>query len=190
MHRGRSALLASVALLISGFVPSGAGAVSFEADVAPLLEASCLKCHVGTETTPLDLTTLGNDLADRETFRLWERIFDRVSEGEMPPPGARRPAQRIVDSALDAVREALLEANRAERAGQRTPLRRLTRLTSEHTQSPSLKGTGAPAPSPAVAAGLLTRGRKRAAKRRPSCSAGAPFLRPLARGSIAAGAAA
>ena len=37
-----------------------------KADVAPLLEASCLKCHVGTETTPLDLAALGHDLADRE----------------------------------------------------------------------------------------------------------------------------
>ena len=88
---------------------------------------------MGTEQTPLDLTALGDDLADRETFRLWERIFDRVSVGEMPPAGARRPAQRIVDSALVAVREALLEANRAERAGQRTPLRRLTRLEYEYT---------------------------------------------------------
>ena len=122
-----------MALLISGFVPGGAGAGSFEAGVAPLFEASCLKCHVGTETTPLDLTALGGDLADRETFRLWERIFDRVTEGEMPPPGARRPAQRIVDSALDSLRAALLEANRAERAGQRTPLRRLTRLEYEYT---------------------------------------------------------
>ena len=122
-----------LALLIPGFVPGGAGAGSFEADVAPLFKASCLTCHVGTETTPLDLTALGHDLADRETFRLWERIFDRVSGGEMPPPGARRPARRIVDSALDAVRGALLEANRAERAGQRTPLRRLTRLEYEYT---------------------------------------------------------
>ncbi len=122
-----------LALLISGLVPSGAGAGSFDADVEPLFEASCLKCHVGTEATPLDLTALGDDLADRETFRLWQRIFDRVSEREMPPPGARRPAQRIVDSALDAVREALLEANLAERAGQRTPLRRLTRLEYEYT---------------------------------------------------------
>ncbi len=122
-----------MALLISGFVPGGADAGSFEADVAPLLEASCLKCHVGTETTPLDLTALGHDLADRETFRLWERIFDRVTEGEMPPPGARRPARRIVDSALGAVKEALLEANRAQRDGQRTPLRRLTRLEYEYT---------------------------------------------------------
>ena len=46
---------------------------------------------------------------------------------------ARRPAQRIVDSALDSLRAALLEANRAERAGQRTPLRRLTRLEYEYT---------------------------------------------------------
>ena len=122
-----------LALLISGFVPGGAGAGAFEADVAPLFEASCLKCHVGTETTPLDLTALGHDLADRETFRLWERIFDRVTEGEMPPSGARRPAQRIVDSALDSLRRALLDANRAERAGQRTPLRRLTRLEYEYT---------------------------------------------------------
>ncbi|MCY3964722.1 MAG: DUF1592 domain-containing protein [Acidobacteria bacterium] len=122
-----------MALLISGFVPGGVGAASFEADVEPLFEASCLTCHVGTEMTPLDLTLLGHDLADRETFRLWERIFDRVSGGEMPPAGARRPAQRLVDSALDALKGALLEANRAERAGQRTPLRRLTRLEYEYT---------------------------------------------------------
>ena len=122
-----------LALLIPGFVPGGAGAGSFEADVTPLFEASCLTCHVGTEQTPLDLTALGHDLADRETFRLWERIFDRVTEGEMPPAGARRPARRIVDSALDSLRDALLEANRAERAGQRTPLRRLTRLEYEYT---------------------------------------------------------
>ncbi len=122
-----------LALLIPGFVPGGAGAGSFEADTASLFEASCLKCHIGTETTPLDLTALGHDLADRETFRLWERIFDRVTEGEMPPAGARRPARRIVDSALDSLRDALLEANRAERAGQRTPLRRLTRLEYEYT---------------------------------------------------------
>ena len=126
-----------LALLIPGFVPGGAGAGSFEADfeaeVSPLFEASCLTCHVGTETTPLDLTALGHDLDDRETFRLWERIFDRVTEGEMPPAGARRPAQRIVDSALDSLGDALLEANRAERAGQRTPLRRLTRLEYEYT---------------------------------------------------------
>lgn len=122
-----------MALLISGFVPGGAGAGAFEAEVEPLFEASCLTCHVGTEMTPLDLTLLGHDLADRETFRLWERIFDRVSGGEMPPPGARRPAQRIVDSALDSLRGALLEANRDERAGQRTPLRRLTRLEYEYT---------------------------------------------------------
>ncbi len=76
-----------MALLVSGLVPGGAGAGSFEANVAPLFEASCLKCHVGTETTPLDLTALGDDLAERETFRLWERIFDRVSEGR-----CRRPA--------------------------------------------------------------------------------------------------
>ena len=132
-HQERPALIVSAALLISGFVPGGAGGGAFEAEVAPLFEASCLTCHVGTETTPLDLTALGHDLADRETFRLWERIFDRVSGGEMPPPGARRPAQRIVDSALDSLRGALLEANRAERAGQRTPLRRLTRLEYEYT---------------------------------------------------------
>ncbi|MDE2924564.1 MAG: DUF1592 domain-containing protein [Acidobacteriota bacterium] len=122
-----------MALLISGFVPGGAGAGAFEAEVEPLFEASCLTCHVGTEMTPLDLTLLGHDLGDRETFRLWERIFDRISGGEMPPPGARRPAQRIVDSALDSLKGALLEANRAERAGQRTPLRRLTRLEYEYT---------------------------------------------------------
>ncbi len=109
------------------------GASSFLADVTPLFSSSCLSCHVGTETTPLDLTTLGDDLTDRETFRLWQRIHDRVRAGEMPPPGARRPARRIIDTAVGSVRTALLEANRAERGGQRTPLRRLTRLEYQYT---------------------------------------------------------
>ena len=37
---------------------------AFEKDVAPMFEASCLVCHSDTALTPLDLSSLGFDLAD------------------------------------------------------------------------------------------------------------------------------
>ena len=51
---------------------------AFETDVVPMFEASCLVCHRDTALTPLDLSGLGFDLADRETLRTWERVFERV----------------------------------------------------------------------------------------------------------------
>ena len=55
----KSALLTSLALLISGLVPSGAGAGSFDAAVAPLLEARyrvTLDVYPYQATSPVTLT--------------------------------------------------------------------------------------------------------------------------------------
>jgi hypothetical protein len=120
------------AVLLAG-AASGASAQSFEADVAPLVEASCLTCHGARTTTPLDISGLGHDLGDRATFRAWERIHDRVASGEMPPPGVRRPDPAMVETALGSLKRALVDANLAARNGPRTPLRRLTRLEYAHT---------------------------------------------------------
>jgi hypothetical protein len=45
-------------------VPSVASAQSFEADVAPLVESSCLRCHGPRTATPLNLSELGHELSD------------------------------------------------------------------------------------------------------------------------------
>ena len=62
------ALLMGLCLL-----PGAASAQSFEADVTPLLDSSCLRCHGERTVTPLDLTSLHFDLRDRETFIRFER---------------------------------------------------------------------------------------------------------------------
>ena len=123
-----SALLAALCLL-----PGAALARSLEADVARLLEVSCLRCHDVETETPLDLENLGYDLEDRGTFRKWVRVFERLEAGEMPPRGARRPPRRVVDAALGALERDLETADVAARASEQAPPRRLTGLEYEYT---------------------------------------------------------
>ena len=126
--RACSALLAAL-WAVSGV----ASAQSFGADVAPLLEASCLQCHGERTVTPLNLARLEFDLADHETFRTWERVYERVEKGEMPPEAAPRPDAALVETALGSLKRALVDANLAARGAQRTQLRRLTRLEYSYT---------------------------------------------------------
>ncbi len=123
-----SALLAALCLL-----PGAAPARSLEADVARLLEVSCLRCHDVETETPLDLENLGYDLEDRGTFRKWVRVFERLEAGEMPPRGTRRPPRRVVDAALGALARDLETADVAARASEQAAPRRLTGLEYEYT---------------------------------------------------------
>ena len=120
-------------LVLAGLVPAGAVAQSFEADVRPLVEKSCMACHGARTVTPLDIGSLGHDLSDRDTFRAWERIYERVHDGEMPPRNARQPDPAVVETALGSLKQALVDANLLARGELRTPLRRLTRLEYAYT---------------------------------------------------------
>ena len=130
MSRSRTVCLV---LLLAGVVPGAAAAQSFEADVKPLLETSCMACHGARTVTPLDIGSLGYDLTDRDTFRAWERIYERVHNREMPPRAARQPEPALVETALGSLKRALVDANLAARGELRTPLRRLTRLEYAYT---------------------------------------------------------
>ena len=107
--------------------------VSFEADAMVLLEGSCMRCHGAGTETPLNFEELGFDLSDRDTFKTWVRVFERVQNGEMPPGRAPKPSPEVAEAALGALEAALVEANLDARAGQRTSLRRLTRLEYQYT---------------------------------------------------------
>ncbi|MDE0177334.1 MAG: DUF1587 domain-containing protein, partial [Gammaproteobacteria bacterium] len=106
---------------------------AFEAEVAPLVQRHCIACHTGTILAPLDLAGLGYDLTDPATFGAWARVYERLDNGEMPPVGALMPEPDELATALASMKESLLEANLAARNGQRTPLRRLTRLEYAYT---------------------------------------------------------
>ena len=129
MRRCLAPLSAAALLLLAG----GVSAQTFEADVAPLVEASCVRCHGERTVTPLNLGRLGFDLDDHETFNAWEKVFDRLEKGEMPPAAAPKPDPALVDVALGSLKEALTKANLAARGKSRTALRRLTRLEYAYT---------------------------------------------------------
>ena len=93
MRRCLAPLSAATLLLLAG----GVSAQTFEADVAPLVEASCVRCHGERTVTPLNLGRLGFDLDDHETFNAWEKVFDRLEKGEMPPAAAPKPDPALVD---------------------------------------------------------------------------------------------
>ncbi len=130
MHTTYRVLVASVTI---GLVSSVASAQTFEVDVTPLVESSCLRCHGPRTATPLNLSELDFDLSDHDTFRAWEKVYTRVSLGEMPPAAAPQPDASVAETALESLKGALIEASLAARGGQRAPLRRLTRLEYEYT---------------------------------------------------------
>ena len=129
-YRPRSTALVAC---IVGVCSTVAAAQSFESDVAPLVESFCLGCHGPRTATLLNLATLGYDLKDDATVRAWEKVYARVSRGEMPPAAAPQPDAAVAETALGSLKGALVEVSLAARGGQRTPLRRLTKLEYEYT---------------------------------------------------------
>jgi len=123
--------LVFVAALVTG--AGTASAQSFEADVAPLVQASCVQCHGVRTVTPLRLAGLDFDLTDHHTFQAWEQVYERLERGEMPPATAPQPDPAVVETALGALKRALVKASLVDRGDQRTPLRRLTRLEYGYT---------------------------------------------------------
>ena len=138
--------------LLAVLVPGVVSAQSFETEVRPLVQGTCVRCHGARTVTPLNFEGLGYDLTDHETFRTWEKVYERLMRGEMPPPAAPRPDADVVDTALGSLKRALVDANLAARGEQRTWLRRLTRLEYGHTITDLLRVD--PAVGAEVALGL------------------------------------
>ncbi|CAN5548236.1 DUF1592 domain-containing protein [soil metagenome] len=115
-------------------IANQARAQSFDADVAPLIKSSCLRCHDADTQTRLNLVTLGHDFNDPATFRQWVKVFDRVHAGEMPPKRAEQPKPAELAKALSTLKQRLRENNLAvQKKEGRVPSRRLTRLEFENT---------------------------------------------------------
>ena len=106
---------------------------AFEDEIEPLLTATCLACHSNEALSMLDFTKLDHNLADPAVFRKWERVFDRVERGEMPPAPMPKPDATVLEPAMAALKHALIEANLERRGPRRTSLRRLTRLEYQYT---------------------------------------------------------
>ena len=124
--------LSMAAGVLVAFSIAGA-AESFEQEFQPMLNSTCLACHNNTALSPLNFTEVSYDLSDPKNRRFWARVYDRVRNGEMPPPPSPAPADTVKRPALAALHAALTSASLEGRGGQRTALRRLTRLEYQYS---------------------------------------------------------
>ena len=91
----------------------------------------CISCHGdGAEEGGLAIDTLDRNLNDPAVFASWERVFDRVHAGEMPPPDADLPSAEERDRFTSLLAAPLAKAH-AEAKG--TVLRRLNRREYQNT---------------------------------------------------------
>ncbi len=120
-----------MALLIVAGMLTTAQATDPPADVAELLSWSCTGCHDSdSKEGDLDLESLTLNLDDPDNFHLWERVFDRVRDGEMPPDETLDEEDRT--PFLASLHDVLEKADAARIATEgRVAARRLTRAQYE-----------------------------------------------------------
>ncbi|MEM9704383.1 MAG: DUF1587 domain-containing protein, partial [Planctomycetota bacterium] len=110
---------------------AGSSFADVRAETAAFVNAHCTDCHAGEfAEAGLDFETLSADLADSATFAKWERVFDRIETGEMPPADYPQPSLADKRALLGPLSERLTRAHAAERE---TTLRRLNRSEYERT---------------------------------------------------------
>ncbi len=119
---------------VCGLVLAPIHSPAFEPAVSPLVEASCIECHDRDTKTALNLEELNFDLDNPEAFRKWEKVFDQIESGKMPPAKKPRPNPNLKRAALDALNQQLRETSLTyQQKNGRIPARRLTRTEYEYT---------------------------------------------------------
>ncbi len=124
-------LLAIISTLLT--IISGIAVAASEpfAPLTPVLSEFCFRCHAGESPEGgLDLEKLETDLENHEVVEKWIRVFDRVSDGEMPPKPSPRPNAAMLQSFLDRLSALLTEADGGRR---HVRFRRLNRVEYENT---------------------------------------------------------
>ena len=130
MIRSTTSLLAAI------FAGTAAlGASEPPRQLVSFLDAHCLECHdADTEKGGLNLLDLDFAPGDPALFPTWQRVYERVRDGEMPPEKRPRPEADELKPFLAALSTPLLEADRKDIAERgRVRGRRLTRLEYENS---------------------------------------------------------
>lgn len=110
-------------------------AETLTAQLTPLFEGHCLHCHgPDTQKARLQLDALSADLNDPAVARRWEKVFDKIAAGEMPPKSEDRPPEKLLTAAKKLLREQLHQASlRRQQAEGRVRVRRLNGTEYENT---------------------------------------------------------
>lgn len=123
--------------LVSSLTPLGGPASlqaaehDFSTPLQGFFNQFCHDCHAeGAEEGGLAIDSLDRDLSRAATFERWQRIYDRVAAGEMPPPDADQPDGEQRARFIASLEPPLIEAHRRTKG---TVLRRLNRREFENT---------------------------------------------------------
>lgn len=108
-----------------------AGADGLDRQLDEFVGEHCQICHDSPDSEGgFDFGTLSRELGDAAAFATWERAYDRVRSGEMPPADMEAPPSRDRDQFLRVLQSMLTEAH-LETKGH--ALRRLNRSEYENT---------------------------------------------------------
>jgi hypothetical protein len=98
-----------------------------------LLTKRCSGCHAdGEKQGGFELSSLSDNLNDAAAFAKWERVYDRVTSGEMPPADAEYLTETESARFKSVLHRALNVAHTATRG---TVLRRLNRIEYQNTMN-------------------------------------------------------
>ena len=125
----------SIALVAWATAQGAGGAETFQKSIVPFLASHCADCHDGTtQKGDFRVDTLGPEFAKGDAAKRWEKVFDRVASGEMPPKKKARPAQAETTALLGWLEAQLTpEGARHHAAEGRAQRRRLNRIEYENT---------------------------------------------------------
>ena len=133
MNRLHATRTLVIMLTTASFCALASHSFAFEKALRPFLTKHCFDCHAGeTAEAGLDLSKLSSELKEAETFATWERIYDRVRDGEMPPEDAEQPTAKHRDIFVTHLFKPLNEAHARAKG---TVLRRLNRREYENTMN-------------------------------------------------------
>lgn len=107
-----------------------ASAAEISPDVISLTTRHCVDCHDGESGEGgFDANSLADDLSDPTSFQRWVRVFDRVRQGEMPPPDVDTIKATAKVSFLKSTEQQLLRHQlEVQRREGRVRARRLTNV--------------------------------------------------------------
>jgi mono/diheme cytochrome c family protein len=122
--------LAALALTLVGRVSA-----ELPQPTSAFLDQHCAECHdADVKKGGLDLGALKFELANADAFLGWQKVFERVRDGEMPPKKKPQPEKADADKFLASLKPALVKADTADIAANgRVRSRRLTRTEYENT---------------------------------------------------------
>ncbi|MEQ2006379.1 MAG: DUF1592 domain-containing protein [Limisphaerales bacterium] len=107
----------------------------FQRHIAPFLKGHCADCHDADEQKGnFRVDTLAPDMAKADSVKQWEKLFDKVASGEMPPKKRTRPPQSETTALLTWIETGLkTEGARRQATEGRAQRRRLNRIEFENT---------------------------------------------------------